>query len=294
MPEDVEVVIEKEEEKEVEVSEKKDPLKEQDKLTPDHPKFQEIYKNWKVTEKALEDIRGRLLEKDSVVGEMQKHNAALVKAIERSADVTREAISGKAEDKEFSDAEHELNEQLISLRGKKAAALKGFDYDIAAELDEKIIDVKLAQKELATIKIEKKENKDNGRKDTEADDNTAFAEFAESTSWYMGEKADPIMIASAHALDKMLLGDKKWSSKPAVERLAEVKKQIETRFDWKGEGEKASKKKFGNTEAPDNMKQGSPKTIKLTALEVKAAREMGVSEEDWARQKMLIAKERGE
>lgn len=278
-----EVVEEIEEGTEIEIpeepEEKIDPKVAQEKLTPEHPRFKEVYGKMK-------DLERRVGEYEETQKLTREHNAALVKAIEKSAEVTREALINKDDSATDDKMIEQLNAKLTELKASKIAAKKGFDFEVEAKIDDAIFEVRDAIKEATLLKKERKSTPSEKHNDADQDQMLVWAKV---TPWYFGDDADPLMRAAAHELDRMLVRDPKWENVEPSERLKEVGKRIEARFGWKPNNKVvAFQKKPGGVESAGGDKGGASKIVRLSAAELRTAQGLGVSPEEYAKQKTLM------
>lgn len=277
-PGEVDVVLEPEEEK---PKEKIDPRVAQENITPESPRFKEVYGKMKTLERKIEEYEVQGKSTTTLIEDLRKHNERLAKAIESSVDLTREVITSG---KESGDEEAKLlHEQQTQLREKKTAALKQFDYDAVAELDDQLMEVKLALKELSYKKTAPKQKSEDGP-------DPAFGEFVDSTLWFNSDTADPVMISAAYEIDKVLLRDPKWSNQPIRERLAEVGRRVEARFGWTSNGKKKSPSSGVEGKSPVTPAKTEETTVRLTAAELTVCKGLDITPEAYARQKVFIQK----
>jgi len=283
MPEEVEIVLE-DGGKEIDV-EKIDPKVAQDKITPDMPRFKEVYGKLKEAERKLAEKEEKESSNEKLISEMRSHNERLAKAIEASVNATREAVVLQREDNAGDEAVAALNDQLVELREKKVNALKNFDYDVVAEIDEQIIELKDELREHS--KAKKKERHDKKEDDNKGID-PAILSFVAATPWFNGDAADIDMINAAYEMDRVLLRDPKWSKVEVADRLSEVRKRVEAKFDWKEDTGSGRKKLPGGVEGVSHGKQVGTKIIKLSAEELTVAKGLGITPEAYARQKAAM------
>lgn len=277
-PGEVDITLEPEEEK---PKEKVDPRVAQENITPESPRFKEVYGKMKTLERKIEEYEAQGKSTTTLIEDLRKHNERLAKAIESSVDLTREAISAGKDSGD--DEVKALHEQQTQLREKKTAALKQFDYDAVAELDDQLMEVKLALKELSSKKSAPKQKVEN-----EID--PAFGEFVDSTPWFNGDTADPIMISAAYEIDKVLLRDPKWTNQPIRERLAEVGRRVEARFGWTSNGKKKPPSSGVEGRSSVTPTKTGETTVRLTADELTVCKGLGITPEAYARQKAYIQK----
>lgn len=285
MSDEVEIEVKEEEVAETKV----DPRIAQDNITPDMPRFKEVYKNMKELERKMAERDEKDVVAESLITEMRGHNERLAKAIEASVDVTREAVTGRKD----KDAEDEildsLSEQLAELKEKKKTAMKAFDYDVTTELDEQMMEVKLEINE-----VKKAKGGEGNTKKVSQDDkiDPAFISFVEETPWFNGDTADVDMIRAAYEMDKVLIRDTKWSKTSVSDRLAEVRKRIEAKYEWKNEeNTSARRRKPGSVEGVNMTQHKGTKVVKLSVEQLAVAKGFGITPEAYARQVMALGGE---
>lgn len=268
---------------ESEHEEKVDPKIAQEKITPDMPRYREVYGKMKSYERKVEELEEKDKTTEKLMEEFRIHNERLAKAIESQVELSREAITADKEKKSEDGIFNELTTHLAGLKEKKVAALKSFDYDAVADIDEAIMETKDELKELKkTTPAKAKEKGEN----TEV--NPAFISFLKETKWMNGDDADPLMVQAAYTMDDILLKDEKWSKKSVAERLAEVGRRVEARFNWKsGKGKNGNKPVIGS-EGVSREGGRSSNVVTLTPEQVAVANGLGIPLEKYARQVLLI------
>lgn len=127
---------------------------------------------------------------------------------------------------------------LEKLREEKSIAIDGDDYKKALKIQDKIDGI-LYAKAIAprATTIEDKKPDVEGMVNKQVSDRVA----AESISIFMSEapwadatneQYDPMMYGAAQAVDGIVSKDPKWSNKPFVEQLREVKRRVEVKFGY--------------------------------------------------------------
>lgn len=271
-------------ESEHEEKDKVDPKIAQDKITPDMPRYREVYGKMKSYERKVEELEEKDKTTERLMEEFRIHNERLAKAIESQVELSRETITADKEKKSEDGIFNELTTHLAGLKEKKVAALKSFDYDAVTDIDEAIMETKDELKELKkTTPAKAKEIGEN----TEV--NPAFISFLKETKWMSGDDADPLMVQAAYTMDDILLKDEKWSKKSVAERLAEVGRRVEARFNWKSVKGKNGNKSVIGSEGVSREGGRSSNVITLSPEQVAAANGLGIPLEKYARQVSLIA-----
>lgn len=269
---------------ESEHEEKVDPKIAQEKITPDMPRYREVYGKMKSYERKVEELEEKDKTTEKLMEEFRIHNERLAKAIESQVELSREAITADKEKKSEDGIFNELTTHLAGLKEKKVAALKSFDYDAVADIDEAIMETKDELKELK--KTTPSKGKEKGE-NTEV--NPAFISFLKETKWMSGDDADPLMVQAAYTMDDILLKDEKWSKKSVAERLAEVGRRVEARFNWKSEkGKNGGQRSVLGSEGVSRVNVKGSSVITLTPEQVAVANGLGIPLEKYARQVLLI------
>lgn len=256
---------------------KVNPKDAQEKITDAHPRFKEVYGKLKEQERKNEDLLHRLeaLEgTQEMLEELKTHNRQLANAIENMNE-------GRAKDKVV-DEVTSITEKLSSLKQARKEARESLDYDAQDKIEEEIDELK---EKLREVKTSKTSTPSQPAPDTELVE--AFNTFVEENAWFT---EDPIMQTAAFTVDALLLKDEKWKNVSPSERYAEVKKRVEKRFGYVDDSsnlEQSSKTKVASVESGSNRIVGTPRstTVKLSAEEVRMAEVLGISSEQYAKQK---------
>ncbi len=257
-----------------------DPREAQEKLTPDSPRFKEVYGQMKALERKVEEYEEKGRNTEKLMAEFKSHNERLAKAIESQVELSREAITaGKDESDEKI---KQLTSYLAELKTKKVDALKTFSYQDVVDLDEEISETKDDIKNLRYKKSVKEKEKGMAKENAEID--PAFIAFIENTPWFNGDTADPVMMQAAYEMDNVLLRDPKWSKKSIEERLAEGGRRVEARFDWKPENPTVKTKHTSGVEGVSKVKGVKTTTITLTPEQVAMANGLGIPLEAYAKE----------
>jgi len=278
------VKVEIAEEPKLAVKAKVDPREAQEKLTPDSPRFKEVYGQMKALERKVEDYEEKGKNTEKLMAEFKSHNERLAKAIESQVELSREAItSGKDE----SDEEiKQLTSYLAELKVKKVEAHKTFNYQEIADIDDEIMEAKDEIKGIKYRKGMKERDKSKEKENVEVD--PAFIAFIEDTPWFNGDTADPVMIQAAYEMDNVLLRDPKWAKKPIGERLAEGGRRVEARFDWKPDKPSVKVKPPSGVEGVSGVRGTKTTTITLTPAQVAMAKGLDIPLEAYAKQVALM------
>lgn len=264
----------------------------EDEPPPDHPRFKQVYAKWKDTERELEETK-------ATVKAAQEHNQQLWDKYQKITDKTVESLEKIATPKaepapaapgaiKIADLEKEIDE----LEAKYNKALED-NLPLAAQLSGQI-----RQKERQLVRLEVAEAKNAATpkppKEKKPEEKAPemppeIATFIKETEWY---GKDPLMTGAANNLDLALSQDPKWQNRAMVDRLAEVKKQVEERFGYKKEGTPPptpTPKPAASAVEPGNLSGVSPiKSVKLTRDQCRVADMMGIPREKYAKQLAAI------
>ncbi len=252
---------------------RKDPRLEQDKLTPDHPRFKEVYAKMKQFEEMVKKMEDEKESTKALIESMKEHNAQLAKALEDGMDKVASAVGSK-------DAVDELDgyeAQLKALRESKKTAKEQLDFDLEIEIDEKILEVRDKIKEL------KSGSKTGTQAKITQDDQKVINKWISTTEWY---NEDPIMRAAAIEIDRILTYDPKWSGRSLSERLAEVKDRVEKRFNYTNESSKNDPRPA--VESGRHSPPPSATSVKLTSEQEELIKGLGISREAYIKQLSLV------
>jgi len=262
--------------------------KKSDGPPPDHPRWNEIYRKGKELERETEQLKKEREADKVLMDEMRKHHEELKAAIERSTQATEKMSEATVESLSQKKADvftQELSGIHSKLVEQKRTALENNDLERVAEIDDKIMDVKLEMRE-----HKKKADKKETPKDTHTGipgavkpDQAEVAKFKSSADWF---DKDAFMTGAAIELEKKLLNDPLWQARSYAEILGEVKSKVEERFNY---GKSEEKKKGVNAvEGGGNVSgKGGPTTIHLTARDLEIAKGLGITPEQLAKEKAI-------
>jgi hypothetical protein len=249
---------------------------------PEHPRFKQVYGQMKQFERDLSFLKEELVKKESLIKEMASHNKNLSEAISKGFD---SLVKGKEEETKESQTA-KIEKQISELQEKRRAAVKDEDYDLINEIDGRIVDLKIDLREIKNKPVEKPPPP---LPEINAEDIAVLKRFVSETEWW---NEDPIMRASAIAIEKLLSTDPKWGNESLVERLKEVKRRVEERFNY-GKKPPSMVDKGGESRSFVNIQNGKLQ-YKLTPEQKEFARITGCTEEEYAKQLYLIEKAKGE
>lgn len=280
MPDELEVALEETEIPDPGKTEgtKKDPRLEQDKITPDTPRFKEVYKNWKQAEERIAKLEANKGgDNSALIEEMRRHNASLEETIKQ--------IGGNKADDKDDNALKALDDKLTELKALKRAAREKADFETETSIDDNILDLKVDIRELkksiesAKTKSVKPSEKDTGLSDTDSAD---FGVWVVDNEWF---NKDPKKRASAIAFEKKIITEPEFANASLSDVLEEVTKRVEEK--WKPVTG-TTQVESGRTLASST----STKSIKLSKTEVDIANGLGIPVETYAKQKALMASRR--
>lgn len=251
---------------------KKDPRLEQDKISADSPRYKEIYKNWKDAERRLEK-----LEKDKgnsdLIDEMRRHNKSLEETIKQ--------INTKAPDD--GNELKVLTDQLEEFKQLKKQAREKADFDAETRIDDSISDLKLDIRELKKQSEIKKVEKVEKTPELSREDESEYKTWISENEWFT---KDQKKRASAITFEKQVIIDPNFKDASIVEILEEVRVRVEEKF----------KPVEGKTAVEAGERGGSTRvsgSVRLSTGELDIAKGLGVSPENYAKQKMLINQRKG-
>ena len=246
-----------------------------DKMDEDHPRFRQVYGKMRQLERDMETLTKTLGERDKMVDEMRSHNKRLADSIEKGFK------SVSAEKDTTADEITKIEGEITNLKEQKKAAIKDENFDLLDELNDKIYDKKDTIKALRAKKAESTPSPSGKGEDGLTDDERVIvSDFVKDTPWF---NEDPIMRAAAIATDNILKADNVWGRKPLKERLIEVRSRIEKRFG-------IEQKRPGGADGGGGLDGGGGggKIIRLSKDQQDMARNLGLSEKDYAKQLSII------
>lgn len=251
-----------------------EPGKEEHKNEPPvgSKRWNEIYYEAKESKRRNEE-----LQKD--LESMRKHNNEMMEIFKTS---------------NSSDSPQNIKKELQELRMQKRELIKNGDHEKAADIEDKIDD--LREKMYATPQKKETIKEDDVREIVKrevisATENKVFDDFESNTEWFNPISADydEEMAATALGLDLKLSKTFEGSAK---ERLQEVKKRVEARFGYKRKNRTSPPVEGvgGDGKGKDNIK------VELTSEELHIARNLFPNDPDadkkYFAQKQLILSKR--
>lgn len=262
---------------------------------PDSPRWKQVYAKMKEFERDREDLKAKLSEKDSVMEEIRKHNAALMSRVEEISNKALDSIGKKEESAGPSIEIQALQTTIEQLEERKAEALEALNSKVVISIDreirklEKMLD---AEQERQTKASKKDTEKPKATVSQDQDLSPDLKEFmTEAKEWFF---RDPIMTGAAMEYDRFLSVQPEWKGKPEKERYKKVKTDIEQIF---GKIKQKPAPEGGNSRRPASPESGVglskpggalAKTVKLTPQQLQVAEGLGVSPEEYAKQVLFV------
>lgn len=271
-----------------EVVAKIDPAEAAENLTPEHPRFREVYSRMKDFERELESVRAEKTHSAELIDAMKEHNTKLAEAIEQGVSKAVESVNSK---NEISDMQAKIDsniDKVSELKGKKKQAYKDADWDALESIDEEVERIKDETNMLRFSKQEKVKEKEKVIAPESAESKPiwnavskkAIDDFTKQCPWY---NSDSVMRAAAIQLDYDYNNSEEWQGKPLALRLSKVKEVIENRFHVSpsGNGSPGSSGNYGGASS-------GGEEIKLTDQQRMVAAGLGISDKDYTEQLRMI------
>lgn len=239
-------------------------VKKEHEPPPTHPRFKQIYAEAKQNKAKVDELTGKIAEYDPIIGELRTQNEQLAKTIEEF----KTGQQKRTED----DQQTAVQNTLAALKSQRAEALDANDLKKAYELQDQIQELTIKMHTPAPKK-EEPVNIDEALAKREVEQ--AVRSFTADTPWFNPQKQeyDPIMAGAAKEIDTILAKDPVWGKKPVADQLTEVKRRVEERFGYKGNGGGAPSGGRLPGVGPVNTGGGAGRgSITLTPDQVKAAR----------------------
>jgi len=257
---------------------------------PGSERWNDIYREaqeGKRTKQELDDLKAARIKDREAIEEMRKWNKAIVDSI----DSVKGAISDTTSDKDLED----LETKLTSLKAEKKAAREKADFDRETAIDDQIVDAKLAIREHKVAKTLAKDKAKELKVDElppdeenklTPEESKAYKTWTKATTWF---QHDPRMRKDALETEPEVWQDPDFEYATVEEVLDEVKKRVEKKFDYKPSNGDNRRRSPDLVEGADH---GSKRitSVKLSSTEMELMKGLGVSPEDFAKQKAIIAK----
>ena len=232
-----------------------------DKLTPEHPRFKEVYHEAKEAGRKVEELKKSLDEKDSDIQLMRQHNQQLsesISAVNKRVDVsTEEPMPDPNDDPVAYNKWHD---------DKRSREKKSDDDD---RYTQRVNDQIEAQRDI------------HDDYDTVVKDTMREMETNQSLKTQIYGSSNPARAAYKHGKDKMGASEKTKSEEEAAKKKADEEK---------AKAEEVERQKAidqGHVES-GGKPPGESKKVKLTDEEKRVAKLMGVTEEKYAEQVKVL------
>lgn len=288
---------------------KKDPKTEQNNISPDNPRFKEVYGQLKTQQRENTKLIERLGERDKLFESVQAHQKDLTEAILK----IEQGREVREEKKEHNTVLGGLNAAASKLNEDIASAHTEGKVDEAMRLSDKLVETKIAiSKAEEASKVEHKEPETKTQvqtNDADPDNTKAVAIVQSKHTWLGGDSQnDKAMTAMAVSLDAAFRVDPAYKDTSLEERYEDVVQLVEERFGMskdegnKGPGEKSSTDTKHQISVADveegsdgfSQKSGTGREVVLNADQREIARAMGVTEEAYAKQVYIINAQKGD
>ena len=233
---------------------KKNPKTQQDNITPDSPRFKEVYGKMKGFERELKELKEQGAD-TSTIDEMRKHNQDLMEVIK-----SRDTSSGDNE-------VEKMEKDLQDLRADKKAARDQADFDLETDIDDKMADLRI------DIRDAKKASKALAEDDI-------YTKWANETAWFKNNKKKR---EAAIQFEKDIINEDDFADATDQQVLKEVEKRVENKF----------KPVKGKTPVEGSDTHGTgyiPSSVKISKTESEIADGFGISVQDFAKQKAAIGR----
>ena len=262
----------------------------EDEPGPETPRFKKIYARLKGAEETIEGLKSDKAEKEAVMSEVRKHNAALMEKLEalsnRAIDAVETARTPAGEPEEIVS----IRQAIADLESRKEEAVENLKGKEVVQIDRELHKL---ERIVAGYEYHAAQQKESKKRPPTAPDpaskqppmNPDVEVFEREATWY---NKDPIMTGAAKEYDLYLSQSPEWKGKPFGERLRKVKEDIETRFN----SVTPSKPKPVGAESGLGLQrppgQQSAKTVKLSAEELAVVQGLGITPEAYAKQKNFL------
>jgi predicted RNase H-like nuclease (RuvC/YqgF family) len=207
---------------------KKDPKQEQDNLTPDHPRFQEVYHEAQETKRELDRVRSEFTGLQDSMKTMMEHNKLLDSAIQNTQKVEQEVTK----EPDISTQINDKRMELFNLRTSEEPDMQKI-FTLESEIAD-LRDRNLTTKLSSMIPDTKKAFQEYTQANQVDNDKIAAKAFIESTPWMRMGSSEYVemMDAAARGLEPII--SVKYPN--PVERFQKIKELVEAQFNWKGAG----------------------------------------------------------
>jgi len=268
----------------------------------DSKRFKKIYAKSKQYDEAveqLEDLKTKMSEMEQagtstkeMIDAMRKHNADLTSAIQQSVEASTAATTATTTASKSASIEAEIS----SLEDKATAARAALDFDEFAKFNQMVYNKKAELEKITTEPTKKPGSKVADQPPSKVELSPEVKEFAEKHPWSI---SNPAMYQAALAQETLLRVDPKWSGKAESEIYSEVGRLVEEMYDYNKSGkieESTQKSMFkpamkAGAEPPGSSRKPNPgdsNKVRLNSEQRQMAKNLGVSEVDYAKQLQLI------
>ncbi len=259
---------------------------------PGSERWNEVYWEAKEGKRAKDELvreRADRAKDREAIDAAREHNKALVEAIDKFTTV----VEGKDGDAELKG----LEDKVVELKVAKKSAREKADFDRESQIDDEIVDLKIeirdrkaavkaATEKKATAPVKVEDDKGGELTPEEA---AVYKKWAGETEWF---RSDPRMRKAAMEAETETWADPDFEFATIAEVLAEVKKKVEEKFEWKPSGNEVKGRRGAGVESGVGDR-GVITKIKLSTKEQTIMQGLGVPQEEYAKQKALIAKSKG-
>lgn len=201
------------------------------------PRWEKIYAEAKAKERAeaeRDELRKVLDSKDADIRAMREQFHAVVDVAKAQAETVKTAPTIDPIESEV----ERVTSKIAELRAAKKQAVAQVNLDLMAELDDQIDDLKDKKADLILKKaLTPKESAKKSEREVPQQPkvNPIEAEFRQSNPWSdpNSPKFDMEMASAAFGLEQKLIKDPQWSDVNPRDRLKEVARRIEVRYQVK-------------------------------------------------------------
>ncbi len=259
---------------------------------PGHPRWTDVYRDMsdakrdaKKSKEEAAEYKKKLDSSDGLMNMMKDHNKNLSDAISK-VDTMSDEMSKTKEDTEKEKAVTLYND----LTKAKTTAMEKGEFSNVSTIDEQLMDLKIQINQFDKARKDKKDTPAPTKSAGPVQQPEIVAEakrFAADTEWF---GKDEMMTGAAMAIEKTLMRDSSFTG-DYPELLEEVKKRVEERFKFET---KSSSTNINSVESSSNVSGGRKGgSVKMSQEELRIAGKMGISPQDWARQKLIIERSKG-
>lgn len=253
---------------------------------PGSERWKEIYWQAQEGKRVIEEVkqlREELKNNQTLITQMKEWNQTLSEGFKGISDAVAEPRRGD----EIKDVEGKISE-LKNL--KKGAREKG-DFDAEDKYDEELAELRFKLRELKTEKPPKKEESSKGSLKEPGEGGPSSVFSSEELSMYEGWieenqwfNRNPGLRGLAIKTEKEIWKDPNYEYATVEEVLNEVKVRMEP----------AIKSRYKGSDAVEFKSKGADNVtpVKLNSTEIELAKGMGISPEDFAKQKLIIQRAR--